>query len=177
MTPDARAQLAMIGIAMSVLLVTPPAAADDRPGHTGGIIGQQDKSVSGVSQAPAKPRIPARKPAPMAHSEDKGLLQSFAGAWLWQAKCGDGRIFDGRLKLEQDAPGILSGACSSEDIRCGAISGHTKGKNATLAIWWADPLGGHRTQIDLSLLEGGKRMQGAEESVTMGTCTWQVTRQ
>jgi hypothetical protein len=139
-------------------------------GSAGGSIGKRGKSESGEEDAPprSQPRAPRREPAPARGAD-------FTGRWTWITTCTSGQTGPGQFTLQQ-AGGTVTGICSSRPFPCSSISGQAVGNSATLKVRWADILGGHNTTVLLSLTDGGRSFRGAEESASMGSCTYQGHR-
>jgi hypothetical protein len=131
-----------------ILLASQQQGAFAQAGSTGGVIGKQDKSVSGGEDA-AAPRSstkPLRRPVEGGAS-DRSSEGSVTGRWRWISDCTGGR-WEGEFDLAETAGGQISGSfagTSWHDV--GTITGHINGtslsftrRSAITTQYWAGRL-------------------------------------
>ena len=165
--------LLMVGIAHAVFTIGIIEAVQAQGGSTGGSLGKTDHELSGTITKKAQPK---KEPPPDSAKARVSSL-SVSGNWNWQAKCANGSLWNGQFQLEHKADGTLSGMCHmSGAYGCGDVSGRVSGNSATFTVFWASPLGGHRNPFSFKIADGGRSMQGTEESVANGRCTYQARR-
>ena len=137
-------------------------------GSTGGVIGKQDKSVSGGEDAAeprsqTKSRSKGKRPVDTGTSDQSSV--SVAGAWRWSADCNSGGRWQGQFDLTETSRGRFNG--SFEPV--GTISdGHINGTSVTFTRTWVT-----FTQYWTGRLVGG-RLKGTLSG--NGTCSWEASR-
>ena len=132
-------------------------------GSTGGVIGKQDKSISGGEEA-NQPRIPTKRSAERGAS-DRSSEVSVVGRWNWSADCTSGH-WHGQFDLIETSHGRFNGSFEPN----GTISdGHMNGTSVTFTRTWVT-----FTQYWIGRLVGG-RLKGTLSDGN-GNCSWQASR-
>ena len=158
---------------IAACFVAIPTWAAAQGGSTGGSLGKSGQELSGgVAKQP-----PANKDAKTDGAKTRQGSVSVSGAWKWQAQCANGSTWSGTFHLDHRPDGTLRGTCSTAaTYGCGEISGRVVGTTATFTVFWSDPFGGHRNPFTFSITQGGRSMQGTEQSVANGICTYHTQR-
>ena len=159
----------LIGLAVlsGLFLTAQPQVTFAQAGSTGGVIGKQDKSVSGGEDA-VEPRAPPKSRSKGQRPVDRDISGhspvSVAGPWRWIADCNNGH-WEGRFDLVETSRGQFNG--SFDPI--GTISdGHINGTSVTFTRTWATG-----TQYWTGRLAAGQ-LKGTLSGAS--TCSWDASR-
>ena len=133
-------------------------------GSTGGVIGKQDKSVSGGEDVAAPPAVKKSPRRPIeGGASDRSSDVSVAGRWHYTADCVSGH-WQGELDLAETSKGQFSG---SFDV--GTITNvHVNGTSVTFTRTWVT-----FTQYWIGRLVGG-RLKGTLSGNE--NCSWEASR-
>jgi hypothetical protein len=157
----------LMGLAMLSALVAAAQLqmAFAQAGSTGGVIGKQDKSISG-GEGDAEPRAltkPSRRPIEGGNS-DRSSGVSVAGRWSWNADCPSGH-WQGQLDLAETARGQFGGSF----VPIGTVSnGHVNGTSVTFTRTWVTGTQYWKGQLAAGRLKG--TLSGNEN------CSWEASR-
>lgn len=159
-------QLLILTAALALFMTAQQQVAFAQAGSTGGVIGKQDKSISGGEGA-AEPRALTKPSRPIERGASD--RSSVAGRWRWTQDCSGGGLWKGEFDLAESAGGQISGSfagTSWHDI--GTITGQINGnnlsftrKNAVTTQYWKGRV-------------GAGRISGT--STGSADCSWQAMR-
>jgi hypothetical protein len=153
-------------------------------GSTGGVIGKQDKSISGGDET-EKPRSPKTEDKPQ-HSRSKAArdggtkpVSTVSGRWRWQAACGIGGQWHGEFQISEISNGSFTGSFTSDLSESGKLGSPvpqriTNGQISGDQISFAREAGGtvqHWSGTIAQASGGTRRMSGS-----LTGCSWTATR-
>ena len=171
---DFKSSILVIAMHAALVLATSQASFA-QGGSTGGSLGKSGQELSGSLP---KPTAPKKEPARDPESTRSGSGSvSVSGRWRWEAKCANGTVWSGEFNLKHSSDGTMTGMCHmAGSYGCGDVSGRVVGNVATFTVFWADLFGGHRNPFTFTIADGGRTMQGFEESAGNGRCSYQARR-
>jgi hypothetical protein len=153
---------------MSALLVA-DRTTFAQAGSTGGVIGKQDKSISGGAEAD-RPRAAPLEKRPAANTrETRASKNTLIGRWQWHAQCNNGTTWEAAF---------VATAADKETVALdfigaggGTGTGVVTGNRVRLLRAYVGP-----TQTWTATLSGGNRMNGEITSSEAGHCSFQASR-
>ena len=163
-------RLLIFTAALGLFLAAQQQVAFAQAGSTGGVIGKQDKSISG-GEGTAEPRAltkPSRRSTARGTS-DRSSEVSVAGRWRWIAECPSGH-WQGQFDLAETSKGQFSGGfAGTTSVDIGTITnGHVNGTSVTFTRTWVTGTQYWTGQLAAGRLKG--TLSGNEN------CNWEASR-
>jgi hypothetical protein len=166
-----RASIGFALLALSHLAFANASPALAQAGSTGGIIGKQDKSLSGSEEAdrPGTAPLEKRPAANTRETPSRASKNSLIGRWQWHAQCTNGTSWEAAFvatAADKESVALdFIGAGGGKGT--GVVTGNRVRLLRSFAVF---------TQTWTATLSGGNRMNGEITSSGKGSCSFQASR-